>query len=137
MAKPIVKEPTSGVRYADLGISMEMEDDRLELDTRGSMQIIKYRVDTRTQYYDRETGQGGILKFDGFDTTTGAPVKYRTTSRVILSNFAAIAEKVGVTEQEDEKENTWYVFLKPVIVGGFEKVKSAIKGRNPYIKIIP
>ena len=135
--QPTAKDLDSGVRYADLRIGAEMEDDRFELDSRGPMQITRYRVDTRTQYYDRETGQGGILKFDGFDVASGAPIKYRTTSRVILSNFVVIAEKVGVSEQEDEKENKWFIFLKPVNIGGFEKVKSSIKGRNPYIKILP
>lgn len=138
MAKtqPENRKLQTGISAKTLGIGNVIEDDRFELDARGAIQLIRFRIDTQTQYYNRETGEGGILKFDGFDIATGQAVKYRTTSKVQIGNFLAIKEKVGSKPFEDENGIVWQEFLSPVDIDGFEKVKSSVKGHNPYIKMI-
>jgi hypothetical protein len=120
----------NGVNFEDLGIT-EMEADRVELDVRGAFQITRYRMDSKTKY-NKELG--GILKIDGYDIATGEPMKYRTTSTVIISAIKEIADKVGCKLQTDsETKIDWYVFVKPVNVSGFEWKKTE---NGKYLKIV-
>ena len=120
----------NGVNFEDLGIT-EMEVDRVELDARGAFQITRYRMDSKTKY-NKELG--GILKIDGYDIATGAPMKYRTTSTVIISAIKEIADKVGCKlHQDSETKIDWYVFVKPVNVSGFEWKKTE---NGKYLKIV-
>lgn len=58
--KPVKeKEMQEGIDFSTLGIGVKLEQDRLELDERGAMQIIQFRIDTRTKYYDKTTHEGG------------------------------------------------------------------------------
>lgn len=129
------KELEQGVDASTLLLG-SMETDRLELDARGAMQITQFRVDTKTKYYNKTTGLGGILKFDGFDMATKQRVKYRTTSLVVLSTFEEFKKVVGTVPQEDENKNIWQIFKMPINIKGFEKIESDTVGHNPYIKTI-
>lgn len=131
------KDLELGVDFSTLGIGQDIETDRFELDERGAMQITRFRIDIRTQYYQKDNpDKRGILKFDGFDIATGERIKYRTTSSVIINNFDALLDKVRGAEQQDENGNIWTIFKTPINITGFVKVKSAIKGHNPYLKIV-
>lgn len=119
----------NGVNFEGLGIT-ETESDRVELDVRGPFQITRYRMDSKTKY-NKELG--GILKFDGYDIATGEPMKYRTTSTIIIPAIKEIAEKVGCKlHQDNETKIDWYVFVKPVNVSGFEWKKTE---NGKYLKI--
>lgn len=127
-----------GVDFDALGIGSMQEPDRDELDARGPFQITRIRFDYKTKYWNDETKTGTpITKFDGVDPSTGENKKYRTLSSVIYKSMAEILVAVGATVQKDENGDEWSILKKPVNVGGFEKVSTGIKGRNPYIKIVP
>lgn len=142
--KPVTKEQKSetqeevfdknaGVAFESLGIGPEMEPDRMELDARGPMQIIRYRIDTKTKYHEEgNDAKQGILKFDGFDIATGELVKYRTTSGVIIKNMKEISQKVGAKLQ-DIDDHEWFIFIKPINVQGFEKKKT---DKGTYIRFV-
>lgn len=132
----VTEKIKKGVSFKDLGIGQTIESDRLSLDARGAMQITKYLIDTKTQYYDKNTGEGGILKFNAFDTATGEPVKYYTTSKVLIENFKSMSEVVGFKEEQDENGQVWNVFKEGVDIDGIEMIPSKVKGHKPYPKII-
>lgn len=118
----------NAIDFDNLGIS-EQEDDRYELDARGPIQIMRFRMDDKTKY-NKELG--GLLKFDGYDIATGNYVKYRTTSTVITQGMKEIAEKVGVKKQTDDKTKIeWSYLIKPVNIHGFTKKRTA---NGEYIK---
>ena len=120
----------NGVNFEDLGIT-EMEADRVELDARGAFQITRYRMDSKTKY---NKDLGGILKIDGYDIATREPMKYRTTSTVIISAIKEIADKVGCKlHQDSETKIDLYVFVKRVNVSGFEWKKTE---NGKYLKIV-
>ena len=130
----MVKEDS--VKFEDLGIGQIQEADRFQLDERGAMVITRLRFDYRTKYWNEKTQSGSpITKFDGFDEATGERVKYFTLSQVIYKSMADILIKVGATVQKDENGNDWSVLKKGVLVAGFEKVSTGVRGQNPYIKI--
>jgi len=130
----MVKEDS--VKFEDLGIGQIQEADRFQLDERGAMIITRLRFDYRTKYWNEKTQSGSpITKFDGFDEATGERVKYFTLSQVIYKSMADILIKVGATVQKDENGNDWSVLKKGVLVAGFEKVSTGVRGQNPYIKI--
>lgn len=125
-----------GVDFDELGISGIQEDDRLPLDTRGKMQIVRIRFDYKTKYWNEITKSGTpIVKFDGFDVTTGERIKYFTLSNVIYKTFVELLAKVGSSVQRDENKIEWHVLKSPVNVLGFEKVSTGVIGQNDYIKI--
>ena len=124
------------VKFSELGIGQTFEPDRYNLEARGAMSLMRFFVDTKTQYYDKTTKEGGILKFNAVDIATGEPVKYFTTSKVMIEMFNKIAEKVGYKEEQDESGNVWNVFKEYVDIDGIELVASKIKGHKPYPKII-
>ncbi len=126
------------VNFDELGIGAVQEPDRFELDARGPFQITRIRFDYKTKYWNDETKTGTpIVKFDGIDSQTGENVKYRTLSSVIYKSMADILMAVGASVIKDENGDEWSILKKPVNVGGFEKVSTGVKGRNPYIKIVP
>lgn len=123
-----------GVNFESLGISNQVQEpDRMQLDARGAMQITRIRFDYHTKYWNDKSKTGTpIIKFDGFDWTTGERVKYFTLSSVLYKTFTDLMLKVGVTIQKDDQGNEWSILKNAVNVGGFEKV-----GVNKYIKIVP
>lgn len=125
-----------GVNFKDLNIGQIMEADRIEVDSRGAFQILKFYIDEKTQYYDKSTQTGGILKFDGIDIPTGEFLKYRTTSRVLIETFSKMMEVIGCKTEKDENGIEWNVFKEPVNIDGIEMVPSKVKGHKPYPKII-
>ena len=117
---------------AELGITTNLELDRYQLDERGPMQLIRFRIDINTKYHDKETGEGGILKLDGVDIATKTPIKYYSTSKIITGQILKIADKVGV-KMQDINGVDWQVLRSPVNLLGFDKINSEVKGHNPYI----
>lgn len=126
----------AGVKFGDLGIGQVQEADRFSVDKRGAFQITEFCIDTKTQYYDKATNTGGILKFNGFDIATGESQKYYTTSKVMIENFNKLAEVVGYKEITDDNKVVWNRFKQPVDIDGIEMVPSNVKGHKPYPKII-
>lgn len=125
-----------GIEFETLGIGQQNEQDRFALDERDAMSITKFRFDYKTKYWNETTQSGSpITKFDGFDITTGEPVKYYTLSSVIYKTFNDIMVKVGVKVIKDENGIEWNVLNKPVNIAGFEKVSTGVRGQNPYLKI--
>lgn len=149
MATPKDKKPdTSGIKegvdYDSLGLGGEYEEGRDELMECNALQLTRFRIDTKTRFYNHQTKEGGILKFDGFDSTTKKPVKYRTTGKTMISQFMRLLEKVTGYEQVDEKGIVWIYFKIPVNIAGIEAVPvdhpvsapvGAVGQWNPYFKI--
>jgi hypothetical protein len=124
------------VDFEQLGIGQVQEPDRMQLDERGAMSITRIRFDYKTKYWNDKTQSGTpIIKFDGVDIATGERVKYFTLSSVIYKTMADILEKVGSVVQMDENGNEWHILKQAVKIKGFEKVKTGVKGQNPYLKI--
>lgn len=124
------------VDFEQLGIGQVQEPDRMQLDERGAMSITRIRFDYKTKYWNDKTQFGTpIIKFDGVDIATGERVKYFTLSSVIYKTMADILEKVGSVVQMDENGNEWHILKQAVKIKGFEKVKTGVKGQNPYLKI--
>jgi hypothetical protein len=128
-------EVKKGVKYSGLGIGQSQEADRYSLDARGAMQITKFRIDTKTKWFEENNpAKRGILKFDGIDIATGSPVKYYTTSKVMFSSFDELNEVVGATLKCIDDVN-WMVFDTPIDIDGIEMISTGIKGHKPYPKI--
>jgi hypothetical protein len=126
----------TGVDFESLGIAGVQEPDRMQLDTRGKMQIIKIRFDYKTKYWNEKEQKGTpITKFDGVDIATGEIVKYFTLSSVIYKQMNDIIMVVGVSLRKDENGNEWSVLKEPINIKGFEKVSTGVKGQNPYLTI--
>lgn len=124
-----------GTDFETLGIVGIQESDRIQLDTRGAMQITKFYFDYKTKYWNEILKTGTpIVKFNGFDIATGEPVKYFTLSSVIYKNFLEVLLTYPNVIKKDENQIEWYVFKKPLNIKGFEKVETG-DGKNPYIKI--
>lgn len=124
----------AGVKYSGLNLQNN-EADRFRLDGRGAMQITRYRIDTKTKWFEQgNPDKRGILKFDGFDIATGEPVKYFTTSKVIFSAMDELSEVIGVKEEAVDNQK-WLVFITPVDIDGIEMVSTGVKNYNPYPKI--
>lgn len=124
------------IDFDELGIGQNQESDRIQLDARGAISIIKIRFDYKTKYYNEKEKTGTpITKFDGVDIATGEIVKYYTVSGVIYKSMAEILAAVGATIVKDENNVEWSVLKKPVNIGGFEKVQTGVRGQNPYLKI--
>lgn len=124
------------VDFEQLGIGQVQEPDRMQLDERGAMSITRIRFDYKTKYWNEKTQSGTpIIKFDGIDSASGERLKYFTLSSVIYKTMADILEKVGSVIQQDETGNEWHILKQAVKVKGFEKVKTGVKGQNPYLKI--
>lgn len=133
----MAKIKDEGVNFDELGIGAVQEADRYELDARGPCQIIRIRFDYKTKYWNELTKEGTpIVKFDVVDISTGDIVKYRTLSNVIYKSMAEILSVVGASLVKDENGDEWSILKKPVNIGGFDKVSTGIKGRNPYLKIL-
>ena len=130
MVNQKVKE---GIKYSSMNLQSN-ETDRFPLAERGAMQIVKYRIDTKTKWYERDNpDKRGIMKINAIDIATGAPVKYFTTSKVIFSAIDELTEIVGVKEIVDEKI-AWMVFNTPIDIDGIEMVSTGVKNHNPYPK---
>lgn len=100
------------------------------------MQITRIRFDYKTKYWNEKEQKGTpIVKFDGFDITTGERVKYFTLSSVIYKTMNDLIQKIGCVIQKDENGNEWNVLKNAVNIAGFEKVSTGIRGQNPYLKI--
>ena len=124
----------AGVKYSGLNLQNN-ETDRFRLDERGAMQITKFRIDTKTKWFEAGNPEKrGVLKFDGFDIATGEPVKYFTTSKVIFSAIDELMEVIGEKEEVIDNQK-WMVFISPVDIDGIEMVSTGVKNYNPYPKI--
>lgn len=129
--------PMKTVKFSTLGIGSIQESDRFPLDERGAMSITAIRFDYRTKYWNESLKTGTpVVKFNGVDSATNAPVKYFTLSSVIYKNFLDIINTVGSDVETNEKGEEWHILKIPVEIDGFQKVSTGVRGHNPYIKIV-
>jgi len=66
----------TSMKFSQAMPAQTREEDRLELVAGVRVRISDLVIDTQTKY-------GEIIRINGTDMDTGAPVKYRTTSKVV------------------------------------------------------